>query len=250
MSSAQGKSPSATHDQLLIAAIKHDDVREVKVLLAEGVNPNTHELRSWKYIPLDQMPTEVRSSKRRTGQQPPSALFIALGLWSMDDPQFDKAKRTASPAVVKALIEAGAHVNERDPDSLSTPLMEAVREEDAATVKLLLRKGARVDAPAMKGGVTALMLAVFLFDRNRAEVVKILLDHSADPNAMTGHGDRPLTMVRRAEYIPLLIKYGANINAKDKQGLMVLARVKKEQSAYFPASDDVVQALRSNGAKE
>lgn len=195
------------------------------------------------------MPTDYRDSKRRTGAQPPSALFIALGLWSWDDPQYYTKRHVAGPAVIKALVDAGANVNERDPDSISTPLMEAVREEDVATVNLLLRHGADVNATDVQGG-TALMLAVLLNDRDRTDIVKLLLKRGANPNAMSSQGYRPLTAVRRAEYIPLLIHHGANINARDKQGLTVLVRVKRDQSMFFPASDAVVQALRKWGAKE
>lgn len=244
----------------LIAAIKKGDAPAVRALLAKGANPNAHEQRTWKRIPRRKEPADFGGSKRRTGVKPPSALLIALGCRSTDDPHYYDGRRK-SAAVIKALIEAGANVNEPEADQHFTPLLLAVIQDDVtettrdlttteriAVVESLLRHGAKTNAGDSRDG-TALMAAVMFPHQDK--VVQLLLDHGADANsAVPDRGDRPLTLVRQASYIPMLVRYGADINAKDRHGKTIPARVKEEQGQFGGASDEVVEALRENGAHE
>ena len=53
-------------------------------------------------------------------------------------------------------------------------------------------------------------------------LLKVLLEHGADPNTCDDEGLTPLIMAvqeRNSECVGLLLKYGANPNARDKEGL-------------------------------
>ncbi len=261
LASAQATPQQDILNQQLIAAIKRNDLRAVRLLLSQGASPNAHERRTWKRLPENQLPTEIRLSKRRTGFKPPSALLIALGMLSTDDPNYYYAKRRKNPEIIKALVEAGANVNEPDADKEMTPLTLSVigngidQEEDVppkdrmAIAEVLLRHGASVrPAETDKKKLTPLMGAVLFPEREK--IVELLLKHGADPNAINDSGGCALTLVRQATYISLLVRYGANINATDKKGQTILTRVMKEQSDFFGASNEILEELRRQGAKE
>jgi ankyrin repeat protein len=65
------------------------------------------------------------------------------------------------------------------PEELKQSLFQAVRDDDAASVKALIKKGADVKSPEVQGGWSALHYAA----RNgNEEIVSILLANGADPN--------------------------------------------------------------------
>ena len=86
--------------------------------------------------------------------------------------------------MVKWLLDHGAAINSvHDRTSgAASPLTAAVRRRDPALVELLLERGADANVPG-----DALQTAVFA---GRAEIVKLLLDHKADPNFPSANTDR------------------------------------------------------------
>jgi ankyrin repeat protein len=83
----------------------------------------------------------------------------------------------------KLLIEKGAAVNARDKSGMSV-LEQAATSNHIELVRLLLAKGANVNT-VDEGGFTALMAAANNGDRNAA-MVKLLLDHGAAVNVKSG----------------------------------------------------------------
>ncbi len=116
----------------------------------------------------------------------------------------------------------------------ATPLMRAARKADVAAMKELLTHGADA-AAAMKGGVTAAMIASGFGgqvrfaeyntksggERDAEECVRLCLEHGADVNAVNDAGQTVLHIAaaqRGDDFIRFLVKSGARLDVKDKQG--------------------------------
>ncbi len=96
-----------------------------------------------------------------------------------------------------------------------TALHWAADQDDAETVKLLLRAGADAKA-ANRYGVTPLSLAC---TNGNGAIVKALLDAGADPNGALPGGETVLMTAARTgkvEAIKVLLERGAAVDGKDK----------------------------------
>ena len=91
------------------------------------------------------------------------------------------ACKNGNPAMVKALLDAGADLRVTTADG-ATPLMTAAISGNADTVALLLQHGADVNATEAAHQQTALMFAAA---ENRAAVISALAAHGADLKAAT-----------------------------------------------------------------
>lgn len=120
---------------------------------------------------------------------------------------------------VAALLTRGADPKARDKRG-GTALMRSVRDIDK--VRLLLERGAEVDARSALG-VTALMIAA-----NRqggSGVVKLLLEHKADPRTPDAAGVPPLmyaTDFGDVETVEALVAAGADVNTGRRNGATTL----------------------------
>ncbi len=90
-------------------------------------------------------------------------------------------------AMVRLLLDAGADANSADPTG-ETPLMTASKVGDLESVKVLLDRGAKVDTTDPTFQQTALMIAV---RENRSDVVRLLVERGANVNAKTRTGETP-----------------------------------------------------------
>ena len=108
-----------------------------------------------------------------------------------------------------------------DAASDDVPLLQAVRAQDLARVRALLRQGADVNAP-QADGATALHWAVHLDD---AEAVELLLGAGARAGAADDTGATPLFLActnRRGAMVQRLLRAGADANAALMSGETVL----------------------------
>lgn len=129
------------------------------------------------------------------------------------------ATRRRNLEVLNILIQAGVDINQGDRRNKSsrvrTPLQESARKGWIEGVEALLKAGAKVDL-ADDSGATALFLAI---RSNQLKVAEILLKDGASVN---GHPDRsyqlPIHEATSVEAVELLIKYGADIESKDRKG--------------------------------
>ncbi len=119
----------------LIAAAHNDNLAAVQLLLSKGANVNA-VAKGPGLFPIDN----------------PKSGPIALS----DDTALLAAAGIASPAVIKALVDAGADVNAKDGRSF-TPLMLAIiaNRQDAGVIKLLLDRGANLKAQSNTGETPA-----------------------------------------------------------------------------------------------
>jgi len=124
----------------------------------------------------------------------------------------------SNPAVVKLLrakipLEASG----------ATPLYIATQEGHVEIVRLLLEKGAAIEAAA-DDGVTPLSSAVF---HGNTELVQLLLEQGAMVGGRDNNGVTPLARGAQqghVEAVLLLIKEGAEVDSKDNNGVTPLAR--------------------------
>jgi ankyrin repeat protein len=195
----------------------------------------------------------------------------------MRTPLMIAARRPGNNPVVKLLLERGANPNPNaHPGVESSPLIEAATAGDAASVELLLSRGAEVKEAgeeALEMSVTmrcskclALLVAKNLSRQDYSialpniaavgdlDAVRLALDHGANVNAVDPLGRTALMYAAASDLLPLdvvklLIERGADVNAKDghKQGgdsgLTVL------DIARLHGETPVVEWLVKSGAK-
>lgn len=90
-------------------------------------------------------------------------------------------------------------------------------------------------------GDTPLHVAV---SQNNAEIINLLLSHSADANAKNKRGMTPLMKSRTPDIMKLLIKFGANVNMKDNDGDTAL-----HHAVFFIGDEKVINTLIAYGAE-
>lgn len=117
-----------------------------------------------------------------------------------------------------------------------TPLMGASGRGFIDVVRLLLDRGAHVDANDTSGE-TALMGACYW---GHADVAKLLLDKGSDVNARSVDG----TLKGHAEVVRLLLGKGANVHAKAADGYTPLGRARENKNVA------VVRLLEEAGARQ
>jgi len=129
--------------------------------------------------------------------------------------------------VVEELLRGGAEV---DLGAISgfTPLMYAAQQGDAAIARILLGAGANVNFTQPMFNMTALIIASAMVN---VEVVDVLLDAGANPDAADFRGYNPLLLVVRdgdvgvdlrtkddvVKIVKSLLAHGANPNFRLKQ---------------------------------
>jgi ankyrin repeat protein len=166
-------------------------------------------------------------------------------------PHLGQPPHSLTIETVRLLLAAGADVNP-PPAGGTTPLMEAASRNSPAVLKLLLDAGAHASLNAKDGlGRTALMLAPgSRSDPSSTAAARLLVAAGADVNAADREGQTPLmlnALKQVPEMIALLLKAGANVNAKDSRGRTALLYVRQEM--YADVSAQVIAALIAAGAE-
>jgi ankyrin repeat protein len=143
--------------------------------------------------------------------------------------------KAATSKIFDALIENKASVNDENTSGgvyLMTPLGFAASlpyyEPALELTRKLLQAGAEVNPAGAErsGGLSPLFWAIStvfadwdLRHENRAELIKLLLDAGANPNARLGDGDTPLHYaIVDYDIVKILLDYGADKSASNKDG--------------------------------
>jgi uncharacterized protein len=152
------------------------------------------------------------------------------------------AMKNQDATTVKVLLKQRADVNAADVDG-TTALQWAAHWNDVDTVKALIAAGAKANV-ASRYGVTPLHEAAAI---GSAAIVNALLRAGATADSAYGEGETPLMLAARSgnlESVKLLVEAGANVNAAEKfrgQTALMLAAVENHA--------DIVQALIAAGAQ-
>ncbi|KAL9118912.1 MAG: hypothetical protein Q9187_004534 [Circinaria calcarea] len=173
----------------------------------------------------------------------------------------DLAVLNGHESAIKLLLKKGALIDARDGNRNTTLVLAALNEYinvvqllqdaclygaaangEAATVQLLLRRGAKIEAVDPHGGVTALDKAAA---NGHEAVVWLLLQKGANIEAVDIDESTPLHKAARNGHeaiVRLLIQKGANIEAVDGHKSTPL------HTAAASGHEDVVQLLLEKGA--
>ena len=145
--------------------------------------------------------------------------------------------------MVKLLLDKGADVNAQSEQYSINALMAASLEGHEQMVKLLLDKGADVNAQAQGGDFSNALQAASI--QGREQIVKLLLDKGADVNAQGGYYSNALQAASLGGYeqiVKLLLDKGADINAQDGYYSNAL------QAATVEGYEQMVKLLLDKGA--
>ena len=168
-----------------------------------------------------------------TAKEPPTAKAPDMK-WSIHG-----AARFGDIEEVKQHLAAGTDVNEKADKIGLTPLHFASGEGHMEVVKLLIAKGADVDAKDNDGWTP-------LISARTKEIAELLIAKGADVDAKDNDGWTPLhnaVVNRPKEVTELLIAKGSDVNAKEQNGRTPLdwaIKSNKKSTASF---------LRKHGGK-
>jgi cytochrome c len=148
------------------------------------------------------------------------------------------AAKTGDVAAITAAIGAGVGVDESDGGA--TPLYLAVRGGHFAAARLLMERGADVNAAPDPRLGPALMPALA---KRRIDLIDLLLDRGANPNARRNREAVLHIAVRSGclNCVKALVEAGADVNAKTKDGKTPL------HLAKFKGQREVADYLLSHG---
>lgn len=166
-----------------------------------------------------------------------SAQVNAVDTWG-NTPLLNAA-REGQVESARMLLDAGAEVDGRG--GAMTPLAAAALRGHTILVRLLIRKGARVDVIG-ENGLTAIMNAVKL---NQLEVARVLLEDGANTRVRDRDGQSLIGVAVHenfSEMLALLLEHGADPNAADRSGLTAL------YWAQYLNRPELIALLRKAGA--
>ncbi|HEY7188340.1 MAG TPA: ankyrin repeat domain-containing protein [Vicinamibacterales bacterium] len=169
------------------------------------------------------------------------SLAASNAMAAATDPSLADAVKREDRAAVRALLRQKVDVNAPLSDG-STALHWAVESEDLETVGLLLSAGANVNAKN-RYSVTPLHVAV---SNGNAAIVGRLLKAGANADAIDASGEPLLTIAVRSgnlESLKLLVEQGASVNAAD-----TAARETPLMWAVRQQQRDAVALLLAHGA--
>jgi ankyrin repeat protein len=207
----------------LYAAAGNADATIAVKLLAAGADPN---------VPLLSGETPLMVAATRGALETVRALLSGKASVDAKESNYGQTAMMAAvtqghTAVVEELLRNGADAN-LGTKSGFTPLMYAAQQGSAPITRILLAAGAKPSFEQPQFGVTALLVASAMV---RPEIVDLLLDAGANPNAANFRGYNPLLwVVRDSDYgidlkskddivkiVKSLLAHGANPNFRLKQ---------------------------------
>ena len=131
----------------------------------------------------------------------------------------EKKREASSGEIVRYLIKNGADVNAKDNEGY-TPLYYAITLEDMESAHILIENGSNVNERTEESTLFHILVA-----KGNLELVKLAVERGANINARDKDG---LTLLhyalagRKTRIFKYLVKKGADIHVRDIQGLTIL----------------------------
>jgi ankyrin repeat protein len=225
----------------LHAAVRAGDIEVVQAVIESGADVN--ELDSWGTalaIAVSKGSDKIVQLLIDAGADVEGATSSGAG---GERPLHLAATRTSGASTARLLVSRGAQLDARDKAG-RTPLMTAFLADNVAVAEVLLAAGADLEAVDSNLGASPLSWAAC---RGRFRAAKFLLSKGAQINRRTGpDGDTPLHCAVMGkgpspEMIRYLVANGADVNATNNKGLTPLK---------WAFNRKVKELLRSLGAKE
>lgn len=141
--------------------------------------------------------------------------------YSLFNSNYVEAVKNGEVEIASLFIDAGFSPFEKD--LLGTPVLSlAVRERHIDMVKMLIERGAIIDATSKDRNYTALMDAAQI---GELDAVRLLLEADANPNIQSKDGQTALILAvgrQDVAVIEILLKAHSDYNIKDSMGMSAL----------------------------
>lgn len=257
---ARKKEQLKKRKELLLEAIKHNDVERAKLCIKLGADVNAKvylvyqggiaESESSYFVTTNRDKAVERHTNldsctllTYTVKYRKSKDIVELLIKSGADINAKYKSKTVARHIIdtgdkdmaKLLINSGADLNAKD-DAGETALMIAASHGNKDIAEMLIKAGADVNAKN-NGDGTALSWAII---NEKKDVVEMLIKEGADKNAAL----IKISETGQSDGVKFLIDAGADVNAKDSEGVSVLTH------AILYGKKDIAKLLRSAGAKE
>ncbi|KAJ5114221.1 hypothetical protein N7456_002755 [Penicillium angulare] len=213
----------------LIMAIRTKHLLKVKLLVSRGANVNLrgrqgatplHTCIEQKAFEAMKFLIENGSELNCVGEENRSPLMLALEKFAHPEP------------IITQLIDAGADVNFTTPNG-RTAILDAARWDRCESLQILLRHGADLHFVDSNGQNVLLEALDNAYNSGGHDVLPHLLDLGLDIEFRNRNQQTPLLFLisrfrsysidgRAYGILHLLIKYGADLNARDIEGGTVI----------------------------
>jgi ankyrin repeat protein len=259
----------------LYSAVRSGNVQRLRNGLTQGPRPTRRELHELLGLSVSRLdlvaanspqreniinsllkygaPTDLNTQTMQSNDYP--FRFTPLGF----------AIRDRKAAIVKLLLDHGANPNQRDIDGYTALHRAAMIPDNAATIRLLIQRGANVDLKtsnnvtsgfgAFGGGLTPLHLAIQT--SGGIENVRTLVDvGKAKVNAKSSTGSSSLHMAvykigkEKEQVIRFLLDRGVHVNTKDNVRGWTPLHTASHMGHYYPKGGyrNIIKILLEHGA--
>jgi len=207
-------------DQLGIPCAREVTVEGYTPLILAVISGNVDSVKKLAEIPQIDLDAELSTSE--------NALWLATSSGNQEK--------------TRALADAGAKLDVRGGEYLSTPLGNAVLQEDIDLVRYLLRKGADVNIRSKTNSSPA----NYAVGKGNLEILKLLKSAGADLDGLEGEDDASLLIIAAAtdkqDILEYLLAQKVDVNKEDAKGRTAMS------FASFAGYLEIVKSLVRSGA--